>query len=208
MKRLLLVVLIKTFGLYSTEVLAQAPTNTNWHLEKQANGITVYTANVAHSDRKYIKVTAELEGTLNDVMAVFQNIAQQKDWVYSTKQAYLIQQSNGHSLLYYNETSLPWPASNRDIAISMKLTEDSIQHKLIVTQEGKPNAIPPNKGIVRIPHLSANWQFRKVAAKQLSVDYFMDIDPGGSLPAWVINLFIAKGPYETFSKLRELLKTQ
>jgi hypothetical protein len=208
MKRLLLVILISTGGLYGACVLAQAPPNTNWHLEKQANGIKVYSADVAHSDRKYIKVTAELQGTLNNVEVVFRNIAQQKAWVYSTKKAYLIQQSNDHTLLYYNETSLPWPASNRDIAISMKLTADTAQHKLVVTQEGKPNAIPPNKGIVRIPRLSANWQFRKVAANQLSVDYFMDIDPGGSLPAWVINLFIAKGPYETFSKLKELLKNQ
>lgn len=195
-----------SLSLYYTAIQAQVPSTVNWKQEKQANGIQVFTADVDGSNRKYIKVKAEMEGSLNKVKAVFQNIAQQKAWVYSTKQAYLLQQVDDHTLLYYNETSLPWPASNRDIAINMKLTEDHTQHKLVITQEGQPSATPTHKGVVRIPHLSANWQFHEVAANQLLAEYYIDIDPGGSLPTWVINLFIAKGPYETFVNLRKMLK--
>jgi hypothetical protein len=34
------------------------------------------------------------------------------------------------------------------------------------------------------------------------------VDPAGSLPNWMVNLFITKGPYETFVKLREEVKGQ
>lgn len=206
MKKGLVLLLVLSLSLHHLPIQAQAPSTVNWKLAKQANGIQVYTADVDGSNRKYIKVKADLEGSLNKVKAVFQNIAQQKAWVYSTKQAYLIQQVDDHTLLYYNETSLPWPASNRDVAINMKLTEDNAQHKLVITQEGKPSAAPTHKGVVRIPHLSANWQFHEVANNQLTAEYYLDLDPGGSLPTWVINMFIAKGPYETFMQLRQMLK--
>jgi hypothetical protein len=43
-------------------------------------------------------------------------------------------------------------------------------------------------------------------AKTISIVYIFDAEPGGSLPAWVVNMFTDKGPYESFKKLSELLK--
>jgi hypothetical protein len=38
--------------------------------------------------------------------------------------------------------------------------------------------------------------------------YIFEIDPGGSTPAWLVNMFADKGPYETFKQLGEALKNQ
>jgi len=32
------------------------------------------------------------------------------------------------------------------------------------------------------------------------------VDPSGSIPAWIVNAFAVKGPFETFSKLGDFLK--
>lgn len=184
---------------------AQVPSGVNWQLVKEGKGIQVYTAPAGNSGRKYIKATATLTGSLSKVQAVFRDVARQKDWVYGTRQAYLIQKTDDNHLLYYNETALPWPASNRDVAIRMTLAEDPARRTLSITQQGDPGAAPANKGIVRVPHFSGNWTFRDDGKGQQQVAYYLDIDPGGSLPNWVVNLFIAKGPYETMVKLRELV---
>jgi hypothetical protein len=36
--------------------------------------------------------------------------------------------------------------------------------------------------------------------------YTLRTDPGGDLPAWLFNLFVTKGPTESFKNLQEQLK--
>ena len=200
--------LVGVLLLCSTLAWAQSPSGVKWELVKEGKGIQVYTAPVPNSGRKYIKVTAALSGSLSRVQAVFRDIPKQKQWVYATKQAYLLQKTDDNHLLYYNETALPWPASNRDVPIRMALAEDPARHALTITQDGDADAAPTHKGIVRVPHFSGHWTFRESGKGQLQVEYYLDIDPGGSLPNWVVNMFIAKGPYETLVKLRELVSSQ
>ena len=34
----------------------------------------------------------------------------------------------------------------------------------------------------------------------------MQVDPSGLLPAWLVNMFVSKGPYQTLKMLREQVK--
>jgi hypothetical protein len=108
--------------------------------------------------------------------------------------------------LSYTETAVPWPASNRDIPINMQLNHDAKNNTLKVVARGIPNAIPVKKGIVRIPFLNSTWNVKFDGKSKLYINYFLEMDPGGTVPAWITNLFVAKGPYETFSKLSEVLQ--
>ena len=36
-------------------------------------------------------------------------------------------------------------------------------------------------------------------------NYILELDPGGSLPGWVANMFAEKGPFGTFSNLAKQL---
>jgi hypothetical protein len=191
-----------------TNALAQIPSGLSWHLAKDKDGIQVYTAPVGNSGRKYIKVNSGLTGSLQGVKEVFQDIGRQKTWVYGTRKSFLVKKVDDEHLLYYNETNLPWPVSNRDVVIRMKLVDGPDHHSMVITQTAEPNAVPVNKGIVRISHLSGYWQFREESTGKLHAEYFLDVDPAGSLPNWVVNLFITKGPYETFMKLRAEVKGQ
>jgi hypothetical protein len=184
---------------------AQVPGSKNWHLVKQKNGIEVFTAPGGHDGLKLIKVTAQMSGSLQRVKEVFTNIPIQEEWVYATRKSYLVKKLDENSMLYYNETGLPWPASNRDVVIRMVLEEDPSFKSLQIRQEAVTGTLPARKGLVRVQHLSGHWEFTETGNNKLKAIYFLDVDPGGSLPAWVVNLFIAKGPYETFVKLQQLL---
>lgn len=205
MKKLLYSLILGGLLFNCTLTHAQVPAGTTWDLAKDKNGIQVFTANAGSSGRKYIKVSAVLTGTIDKAEKIFRDIARQKDWVYATHQSSLVQKINDDQLLYYNETALPWPVNSRDIAIFMKLKEDPDHHTLTIKQEGRPAAVPVHKGIVRIPHLEGSWQFQEEGKGQLKTEYLLDIDPGGTLPSWLVNLFITKGPYKTFVNLQKLL---
>jgi hypothetical protein len=184
---------------------AQVPDLKDSHLVKHKNGIEVYTATGGHGGLKLIKVSAEMTGSLERVKQIFTDIASQPEWVYGTRKAYLVKKQDENNLLYYNETGLPWPASNRDVVIRMMLETEPGLKKLVVRQEAEPGSVPANKGLVRVEHLSGLWRFTETGNNKLKATYSIDIDPGGSLPAFVVNMFVAKGPYETFIKLQQLL---
>lgn len=185
-------------------VLTSTSAQYNWSLERDKNGIKVYTAHSTTSGLKMIRSTATFEGSFEKVIAVFSDVPNQTAWVYGTKQAYLIKRFSDQEFLYYVETALPWPASNRDIAIRMKIKEDN--NVLTISTIGEPHAIAVTKNIVRVPHLTGTWTFKKAGEGQVSIDYFLDVDPGGSLPNWLVNMFVDKGPYETLYHLSQQLK--
>ncbi|MDQ6812519.1 MAG: START domain-containing protein [Bacteroidota bacterium] len=177
-----------------------------WQLSKDQNGIKVYTAKEASSKFKEIKVEATLEGTIQKLENILINVGKTKGWVYGTKDSYIIKKISPNEILYYSETSLPWPVSNRDIPIKMVLTPDARNNTLKVVATGIPDAIPEKKGIVRLPYFNATWDVKSEGKNKLNITYLLKMDPGGSVPAGVTNLFVSKGPFETFNNLSELLK--
>lgn len=197
LKKLLLIFIV----LYGTIIKAQP----KWHLSKDKNNIQVYTANTGSSAFKNIKVVGVFDGTLEKLASIFLDVPKQKKWVYKTRSAYIINKVSNNELLYYVEIGLPL-VSNRDIAIRMKINENKAKSVLNITTVGEPNAIPVTKGKVRVPKFRGDWKAEAIAKNKLKITYFLSVDPGGSLPSWIVNMFVSKGPYETFSKLGELLK--
>ncbi len=194
-------VLIQLFHLSFFSASAQ----TKWELAKESNNIKVYTSKDETSKFKSIKVEAVLSGTLDKLVYLLTTASSNKDWIYNTKESYTLKRINAFESLSYTETEVPWPASNRDIPLNLRLDLDSKNNRLHVTAKGVPNAIPAKKGIVRIPYFNSTWDVLFDGNNKLMITYFLELDPGGMVPAWINNLFVAKGPYETFNKLSTLL---
>ena len=178
----------------------------NWKLSKEKDGIRVYQSAVKHSNYKSIKVECTLEGSYDKLIAVLNNVDHQKDWVYNNKTSYIIKRINPYELYYYSETTLPWPMSNRDAAVHLKMDKDSLNRFLKVTAVSIPNYIPEKSGKVRVPRSVVSWNVTMPTTRTISITYIFEAEPGGSIPAWLVNKFADKGPYESFKKLAEILK--
>jgi hypothetical protein len=62
---------------------------------------------------------------------------------------------------------------------------------------------------VRIDYSEGNWQLIPLNNKEVHVIYTLQVDPGGDLPAWIINSFSARGLIQTFKNLRtQITKTK
>ena len=178
----------------------------NLKLSKEKDGIRVYQSELQHSNYKGIKVECTLEGNYDKLMAVLNNVSGQKDWVYHNKTSYIIRRVNPNELYYYSETTLPWPMSNRDAVMHLTMNKDSLNRFLKVTVVGVPDYMPEKNGKVRVPKSAISWNVTMPTTKTISIVYIFETEPGGSLPAWLANMFADKGPYESFKKLGELLR--
>jgi START domain len=188
--------------LFSLPGFGQSP----WKLHSDRDGIQVYTQDVTGSPFKALKAVCTVETSLSRLAAVLLDVKNTKDWVYATKECKLLKQTSPSELYYYSELSLPWPASNRDFIIRISIAQDPASKVVMVTAENKPDYIPGKKSIVRIRESAAYWQITPLAGGMVKVEYTMQVDPAGMLPAWLVNMFVAKGPTQTFIQLRKQVK--
>ena len=198
---------IKLAGLVLFSCLAIVATGQySWKLSKNENGIKVYLSEVKHSKFKNIKVECTLEGTYDKLIAILNDVTNQKNWVYNNISTSILKRIDANEFYYYSKTYLPWPMSNRDAIVHFKMNRDSLNRFLTISAVSVPGYTAEKKGLVRVPRSNVSWHVTMPSAKTISIVYLFDAEPGGSLPAWVVNMFTDKGPYESFKKLSELLK--
>jgi len=178
----------------------------NWKLSKDKDGMKVYESETKNSNFKSIKVEYTVAGTFDKLMAILNDVSLHKDWVYNSKKSYIISRNSPGDFYYYSETSIPWPMSNRDAVIHLTMTKDTLNRFLKITAIGVPGYLPEKSGKVRVPKLSVNWYVTFPSPNTLSIVYTLEADPGGSIPAWMVNSFADKGPFESFKKLATILK--
>jgi len=193
--------------LFST-IVVTGFTQYKWKLTRDKDGIKVYQAENPKSKFKSIKVEYTFPGTFDKLIAVLTDVSHLKDWVYNTKTSYLIKKITPYDLYYYTETSIPWPMSNRDAVVHLKIIKDTSQSFVKVSSTSENRLVPEKEGKVRIVYSLVNWYVTMPTTKTISIIYTFEADPGGSLPAWLANSFADKAPYESFKKLSEMLKTR
>ena len=178
----------------------------DWKLRKSNERIKVFSSSEPHSDFDIIKVEAEVDGTIQKLVSILKDVGNNNKWVYKTRRSYRIDSVNADEFLYYAETAVPWPFSNRDVVIKMLFIPDTINKKLIVQATGIPEAIPQKQGLVRIKKFDGYWQVTQESNNKITINYLLKVDPGGSIPPGISNLFVSNGPFETFNNLAKRLK--
>ena len=200
-------ILIKFSGLLFCSVFAFAASGQyDWKLSKEKDGIKVFQSETKNSNYKCIKVECILEGNYDKLIAVLNNVSHHKDWVYNNKTSSIIKQVSPYEFYYYTEASLPWPMSNRDAVVHLKMDRDTLNRFLKITSNSVPDYISEKSGKVRVTSSTIRWDVTMPTTNTINISYIFEAEPGGSIPAWVANAFVDKGPYETFKKLGDILK--
>lgn len=177
-----------------------------WKLRTDKNGIKVYSRQVPGSKINALKVESEFDATVSQLVAVIFDINTSTAWLYSTKSCSTLKVVSPTEVYYYSEVSFPWPASNRDFVAHIKASQDPATKVVNVHAENISAMVPVKKGIVRVTQSVGNWTIRASGKNKLQVVYELQVDPAGSLPAWLVNMLSAKGPYESFKSLRTHLQ--
>jgi hypothetical protein len=177
----------------------------NWKLEKDKDNIRVYTADAPNSSFKLVRVEANVPGTYTKLISILTKVDNFPDWIYHNKFCRVIKKITAYDFIYYSEIEMPWPVSNRDVLIHLQIKTDSLPHFMTVTGRAEKGIIPDIPTKVRVPRYNANWKITTTGPNKLHISYTLELDPGGSLPGWVVNSFAEKGPFGTFSNLAKLL---
>jgi hypothetical protein len=191
------VVLLCLFSLMMVHADAQS-----WDLKTDKDGIKIYTASVGESSFKSVRATCDVAATLDQLMAVLMDINRHEEWVYSTKVSKILKVVAENDVIFYAVIKTPWPLTNRDYIAHMTATSPS-PGMVIIESHTEPNYLPENKDLVRVIHSDSRWVITSTGNNMLHIEYSIHFDPAGSVPAWLLNMFVSEGPYQTFKNLRE-----
>lgn len=179
----------------------------SWKLITEEQGIQVFSQPVTYSKIKALKVACELKATTSELVALLLDVNAAEQWVYHTKSCVLLRKISDSELYYYSEVSLPWPLDNRDFVAHIKVSQDPLTKIVTVNAPAVSGWMDRKEGIVRINQSKGLWVIRPAGKDKINLEYTLQVDPGGGIPAWAVNMFASQGPIETFKNMRQQLGT-
>ena len=175
-----------------------------WKLERSCEGINIYSGNIAGSDFKSFKAQMVIKGSVHAFIAVLQDINNMPAWGYNMKNTKLLEKNGDTLQIYYAEVSAPFPFDNRDGIYLNKFTWDSKSSQLFVGIELLPDYLKTKNKIVRLKG-KGYWTVRVLKNDMLDITFVMQVDPGGNIPAWMVNIMVDTTPFSTMKEIRKVM---
>ena len=169
----------------------------DWQLKKYESGIAVYTRTAANSDFKELKAVTTVKTSLHSIVALLNDWDTYPQWVYRCGKSSTIRRISETEVIHYQTVEAPWPVDSRDFVVDVKLTQDPSSKAITIASTCKPTYIPKVDGYVRITEFKASWTLIPLKDGSIQVIYQLLVDPGGYVPAWLVNLAVVDGPFET-----------
>jgi hypothetical protein len=175
----------------------------DWELKKDEEGIRVFVKDLEGIEFRAFKGEAELDYSAQEVVMLLQRVDQYPDLFPSTAEARVIKHLNDTSYIHYSYIDSPWPVSDRDGAYRTTISQKGsyVEFKL----ESLPEYVERVEDVVRIQETSAYWKIRTLGERKVHLVYEVYSNPGGSLPAWLVNSAAVSQPFETIQNLHALL---
>ncbi|NOZ45924.1 MAG: hypothetical protein GXO79_03990 [Chlorobi bacterium] len=189
-------------------ISAKPPVINTWRLVRNENNISVYSRKSQYSDIKEIKVSAKVNASINDILKVIQDVTTYTQWVYLCTEAKTLKQIGHNEQIYYTVTNSPWPVQNRDAVIHGKTVFNKQTNEVIITSESYNNFFDKKEEYVRVKYVFGQWKLKLIKDDLVQLEYYIQINPGGDIPAWLINYSLQYGPFYTVSSLIYLVENK
>ncbi len=176
-----------------------------WELVRNDGGVEVYRRTVGNSPLHEFQGTGMVEAPIASLLAVLDDVDHRLEWMAEAVAQTLISRNGDRDQTFYSRTGAPWPVSDRDVVIRAVTSVDAKAKMVKIEMNSTESpAWPPQKGVVRMPHLCGHWfLWPSNGGKWTRVEYQVHADPGGSLPTSIINLVSKKIPHSTITSIQK-----
>lgn len=174
-----------------------------WELSLDKDDIVVYTRQLETSRFKEFKTESKMSGSIEKFREILTDIDKYNEWMPDCKAAEIVETSSPDNIIYHMKLKVPFPFSNRDIVqqIVLKKAGDKLEVEII----NHPNRIEEEKNYVRMPVAYGKWVVHQISEDEVDIQFQYMADPGGDIPAWMVNTFIVKNPHISMKNIRKLM---
>jgi len=176
----------------------------DWEEIFEDEGIKVWKKEIEGSDFVAFRGRGIVKAPIQNVAAVIRDADRETEWMENCVDAKTVRFLSATDAIVYHRTGSPVPfISDRDTVLKTVTRVLPEQRTIFVDFDHIVDpTVPPKDGVVRMPVLKGHWRMRQVNAYATELEYQVLADPGGSLPAWLVNLVSRKLPFHTVQRMR------
>jgi hypothetical protein len=177
-----------------------------WEQVSNKDGIVVQRRSVSGSKLKEFRGRGIIAAPIGRVLAVIRDADRRAEWMPSCGDSHLVAEDlAARTQIAYHRTRAPWPVSDRDSVNRAEMIVEPQKHRVYLPFAAITSpAIPPVKGVVRMPAMRGHWILIPVdGGQRTDAEYQVFANPGGILPDWLANLASKTLPRETIAGLRK-----
>ena len=191
-------------ALFTLSLTARA--QDNWELRRDEDNIKIYSRRPNGGKIIELRLLTQYNATPQQLINTLLDIGSYSNWIYGNKKATIIKKIGDRDIIYYTQAHLPWPIADRDLVTELTFIPATPTTPLMIQAKSIQGIMQPQPHYIRVPYSLATWRVMPEGNDKINVDYTFSLDPGGSIPNWLVNMTIAGGPYKSFVKLRNILK--
>ncbi len=175
-----------------------------WRFVYEADGITVHKRINEDTNFFEFKSTGVLRGEISDYLSVILDTEIMPDWAPQCLEAQNVESINDRETIIYVACNGVWPVADRDYVAKRTIISNSNSEKSTIRVNinliENPGA-PDIKSRVHIPYLQCCWILKRINPSHTHVELRACVDPGGWLPAWLVNWGYRWIPYRYLKDL-------
>lgn len=187
---------------------AAAGGESEWNPVDEHDGIKVWQREVPGTSFVEFRGKAVIDAPMKLLLAVFQDQERKKEWLNRCVENRLLRTRSVADNVIYNRIGSGFPlVDDRDVVVQSGLKVMLEKRTVRIEAHNIEDKLaPPIDGVVRMPKLVLSWELEWKDSKTTGVTYQVQADPGGLLPAWIVNLVSKEIPFKTIANLREQVK--
>lgn len=177
---------------------------TPWRLEKDTDGIAVWTRSVDGSPHRALRARMVVETPLAGLVAIIRDTAACPEWAQFCTESYVHERVGPAEAYIYTRNDLPWPVADRDVLSHVTWRENPETGAVEMEAVATRGRLEPLRGLVRLTDARSTWSLRQLEDGGVEVTTFAHVDPAGPVPAWITNRLLVDAPFRTMERLRAL----
>jgi hypothetical protein len=173
-----------------------------WKHLYEKEGMTGWHRQTADSRFHELRAVGVIEADIFTVTAVYKDSDRSCEWLADCVAAYAIERDGVDVQTTYNRFRLGWPLKDRDFVFAEQYVWSPGGVIDTMRSTDHPKA-PVDDGAVRAQLINSSFEARSLGPGRTWIDARLQVDPGGSIPAWLVNAFTRSWPWVTFRDLRD-----
>ena len=175
-----------------------------WELKKEKDGITIYTRSVENTNINEFRAFTQISSSAETIFNIILDVENYTKWIEDVEYSEKLYQDENRIGMYY-QLGLPWPIQDRDITL-ISVFEELPDNSILFQLSNSSSLKNEDENFIRIKEIRGHWLIKPIDKGNCEVTYQFLADPEGSIPAWVINIFVVDGPFRTLQNLEKYAK--
>ncbi len=180
-----------------------------WKVVTRANGIVGYTRPSGFPIDE-VRAVGVVDAPLPALEAVLRDIPAEKRFGYRCAEAYRVDipgvKATPDAFPIYYRMQLPYPVQDRDTIWLVRFLYNPLTETLKADLQTLDTNHAERPGIIRMRRGNASFVLRPVDQNHTEIVYTAQCDPGGTLPAFLVNMILKDFAPTTIAKIREVVK--